>query len=102
MTEIPTDEGKLFLATVIDLRGRRLLAAPMSKHPDTALAAEAIKMAAAVGAGRPVIDNVIFRTDRGSTYTANDFTNLCRKLGIRQSMGRVGSTTPLARPSSPP
>ena len=31
-------------------------------------------------------------TDRGSTYTANDFTQLCAKgLGIRQSMGRVGS-----------
>jgi transposase InsO family protein len=27
----------------------------------------------------------------GSTYTANAFTALCRKLGIRQSMGRVGS-----------
>ena len=34
---------------------------------------------------------VIFHTDRGSTYTAKAFTKLCRKLGIRQSMGRVGS-----------
>ncbi|MCP6025926.1 integrase core domain-containing protein, partial [Klebsiella pneumoniae] len=34
---------------------------------------------------------VIFHTDRGSTYTANSFTKLCRQLGIRQSMGRVGS-----------
>jgi putative transposase len=35
---------------------------------------------------------VIFHTDRGSTYTASDFTKLCKdKLGIRQSMGRVGS-----------
>src|SRR6476660_1905856 len=29
--------------------------------------------------------------NRGSTYTANAFTKLCRRLGIRQSMGRVGS-----------
>ena len=36
-------------------------------------------------------ERVIFHTDRGSTYTANDFTRLCRHLGIRQSMGRVGS-----------
>ena len=36
-------------------------------------------------------ERVIFHTDRGCTYTANDFTELCRKLGIRQSMGRVGS-----------
>ncbi|UGT90364.1 integrase core domain-containing protein [Mycobacterium ostraviense] len=34
---------------------------------------------------------VIFHTDRGSTYTANSFTTLCRDMGIRQSMGRVGS-----------
>lgn len=31
-------------------------------------------------------------TDRGSTYTAKDFTKLCaEQLGIRRSMGRVGS-----------
>ena len=34
---------------------------------------------------------MIFHSDRGSTYTAARFTALCRKLGIRQSMGRVGS-----------
>jgi putative transposase len=91
ITEIPTDEGKLFLASVLDLWGRRLLACPMSEHPDAELAADAMKMAAAVRGGRGVIDGVIFHSDRGSTYTANDFTTLCRKLGVRQSMGRVGS-----------
>lgn len=34
---------------------------------------------------------VIFHTDRGSTYTANTFTKLCRQLGGLQSMGRGGS-----------
>jgi transposase InsO family protein len=91
ITEIPTDEGKLFLASVLDLCGRRLLACPMSEHPDAELAGDAMKMAAAVRGGRAVIDGVIFHTDRGSTYTANDFTMLCGKLGVRQSMGRVGS-----------
>ncbi len=33
----------------------------------------------------------ISHTGRGSTYTAHAFTGLCRTLGIRQSMGRVGS-----------
>ena len=47
ITEIPTDEGKLYLASVLDLCGRRLLAAPMSDHPDAELAGDAIKMAAA-------------------------------------------------------
>ena len=35
---------------------------------------------------------MIVHSDRGSTYTAHDFARLCKeKLGIRQSMGRVGS-----------
>jgi transposase InsO family protein len=92
MTEIPTGEGKLFMATVIDLYSRRLLACPMSEHPDRWLAMDAIKIAAATRGGRENIESVIFHTDRGSTYTAGEFTKLCKdKLGIRQSMGRVGS-----------
>jgi putative transposase len=92
MTEIPTAEGKLYLAMVIDLYSRRLLACPMSEHPDRWLAMDAIKIAAAVRGGRDKIEGVIFHTDRGSTYTASDFAFLCKeKLGIRQSMGRVGS-----------
>ena len=47
--------------------------------------------AAAVRGGRELIDGVIFHTDRGSTYTARDFAALCTRLGVRQSMGRVGS-----------
>jgi putative transposase len=92
MTEIPTDEGKLYLATVIDLYSRRLLACPTSEHPNAELACDAIKIATAVRGGRDKIDGVIFHTDRGSTYTATSFIQLCKdKLGIRQSMGRVGS-----------
>jgi len=38
------------------------------------------------------LNRVRFNSDRGSTYTASSFTVLCKdKLGIRQSMGRVGS-----------
>jgi transposase InsO family protein len=92
ITEIPTGQGKLYLATVLDLFSRRLLACPISEHPDADLACDAIKIAAAVRGGRERIDGVIFHTDRGSTYTAGDFTRLCKdKLGIFQSMGRVGS-----------
>ena len=92
ITEIPTDEGKLYLATVIDLYSRRLLACPTSEHPNADLACDAIKIAAATRGGRAAVEGVIFHTDRGSTYTASSFTLLCKnKLGIRQSMGRVGS-----------
>jgi len=95
ITEIPTgSDGKgprLYLATVIDLYSRRLLGAATSRHPDADLACAAITMAVAARGGKAAIDGVIFHTDRGSTYTADRFTALCRRLGIRQSTGRVGS-----------
>jgi putative transposase len=105
MTEIPTGPDgkgtKLYLATVIDLYSRRLLGAATGLHPDAELACAAIKMAMATRGGVEAVNGpgwredesqrVIFHTDRGSTYTANAFTKLCRQQGIRQSMGRVGS-----------
>ena len=101
MTEIPTAAGKLYLATVIDLYSRRLLGAATGLHPDADLACAAIKMALAARGGVEAVNGqgwrtdeskrVIFHTDRGSTYTANSHTLLCRRQGIRQSMGRVGS-----------
>jgi transposase InsO family protein len=91
MTEIPTAAGKLYLATVIDLYSRRLLGAATGLHPDAELACSAIEMAVAARGGPEHIGGVIFHTDRGSTYTAEKFTALCRRLQIRQSMGRVGS-----------
>src|SRR3954451_7004046 len=95
MTEIPTGPDgrgtKLYLATVIDLYSRRLLGAATGLHPDADLACQAIKMAVTARGGADRIRGVIFHTDRGSTYTANAFTKLCRRLDISQSMGRVGS-----------
>jgi putative transposase len=89
--EIPTDEDKLYMATVLDLFSRRLLACPTSEHPNAKLAADAIKIAAAARGGRAKIDSVIFHTDRASTYTASSFTLLCKdKLGVRQSTGLTG------------
>jgi len=73
MTEIATAEEKLYLATVLDLFSRRLLACPTSDHPNAELAADAIKIAAASRGGRVAIEGVIFHTDRGSTYTEGEF-----------------------------
>jgi putative transposase len=91
VTEISTADGKLYLATVIDLYSRRLLAAATSLRCDAELCEQAIKIAVAVRGGQTKINNVVFHTDRGSTYTARTFTKLCFDLGVRQSMGRVGS-----------
>jgi len=91
LPEIPTGEGKLYMATVIDLCAPKLLAAPTSAHPNAELASDAIRMAVAVRGGAADIAEVIFHTDRGSTDTASSFTRPCGRLKIRQSMGRVGS-----------
>jgi putative transposase len=91
ITEVPTENGKLFVATVIDLYSRRLLAAATSLRCDAELCEQAIKIATAVRGGKTMINNVVFHTDRGSTYTAQSFTKVCSHLGVRQSMGRVGS-----------
>jgi putative transposase len=91
MTEIPTDEGKLYLSTALDLFSRRLLGYATSCHPDAELAGQTIKMAVAARGGKGRVAGVIFHTDRGSTYTAYDFTSLCDRLDIVQSMGRAGS-----------
>lgn len=89
LTEIPTDEGKLYLATVEDLASRRLPGFAMGEHHDAALAKAALSMAAAVRGGD--IAGVIFHSDKGGEYTADAFAKTCKALGVVQSMGRVGS-----------
>lgn len=89
LTEIPTEEGKLYLAHVEDLASRRIAGFAMSEHHDAPLAVAALQMAAAVRGGD--VTGVIFHSDHGSEYTAELFAAACRRLGVTQSMGRVGS-----------
>lgn len=89
LTEIPTDEGKLYLATVEDLASRRLPGFALSEHHDAPLAKAALCMAAAVRGGD--IAGVIFHSDKGGEYTGDVFAAACDALGVVQSMGRVGS-----------
>ncbi|GAA5765138.1 IS3 family transposase ISRhosp1 [Streptosporangium roseum] len=88
VTEIVTDEGKLYLATVQDLFSRRLLGYAMSAHHDAALTVASLQMAALTRGGD--VDGVIFHSDRGGEYTAARFQAACRHWGVVQSMGRVG------------
>lgn len=89
MTEIPTDEGKLYLATVEDLFARAMPGFAIGEHHDAGLVCDALCMAVAFRGQIP--PGVIFHSDRGSEYTSDAFEELCRRLGVRQSMGRVGS-----------
>lgn len=88
-TEIGTDEGRLHLASVLDISSRRVLGFALSGHHDAELAYGALAMAAAVRGGN--VAGVIFHTDQGSEYTSGVVRTACERLGIRQSMGRPGS-----------
>jgi transposase InsO family protein len=88
-TEIATAEGKLHLASVLDMGSRRILGFGLSGHHDAELAYGALAMAAAVRGGQ--VAGVIMHTDQGSEYTAGLFRSACGRLSIRQSMGRPGS-----------
>jgi len=88
-TEIPTDEGRLYLASVLDMASRRVLGFALSEHHDARLAYGALAMAVAVRGGQA--PGVVFHTDQGSEYTAGIIRAACARLGIVQSMGRPGS-----------
>ncbi|MGH3971321.1 MAG: IS3 family transposase, partial [Mycobacterium sp.] len=89
LTEIPTDEGKLQLATVEDLHSRRIPGFAMGIHHDAPLARAALCMAMAVRGGS--VTGVIFHSDQGGEYTGEVFAEACRSAGVKQSMGRTGS-----------
>lgn len=90
-TEIVTDEGKLYLDSVLDMAGRRIVGFAMGEHHDAALAEAALQMAVAVRGGRDAIAGVILHTDQGSDLTAGTFRTACARCEVTQSMGAVGS-----------
>ncbi len=88
ITYIATDEGWLYLASVLDLGSRRLVGYAMDDHMRTELVADALGMAVATRGGG--VDGVIFHSDRGAQYLSADYQNLVRGHGMRQSVGRTG------------
>ena len=61
LTEIPTDEGRFYLASVLDLHSRRCVGFAMDTHHDAQLARAALCMAIAIRGG--AVGGVIFHTD---------------------------------------
>lgn len=86
ITYIPTGEGTLYLAAVVDAFSRRVVGWAMEAHLRTELVLKALNMA--IGQRRP--RGVIHHSDHGSQYTAVEFGKRCREAGIRPSMGSVG------------
>ena len=88
ITYIPTGEGWLYLASVLDLGSRRLLGYSMADHMRTELVLNALDMA--VAARNDTVADVIAHADRGAQYTSNDYLEFCRTRQMRPSVGRTG------------
>lgn len=88
ITYIPTGEGWLYLASVLDLGSRRWLGYSMADHMRTELVADALEMATGTRGG--ATDGIIFHGDRGSQYLSRDYRDLIEQLGMVQSVGRTG------------
>ncbi|MGP3690743.1 IS3 family transposase [Streptomyces sp. IBSNAI002] len=80
----------LYLATVIDICSRRVVGWSIADHMRTSLVTDAIEMAVASRGDQ--VRGVVFHTERGAQYNAAAFADVCRRHGIRRSMGRVGSS----------
>ncbi len=87
ITDIPTDQGWLYLATVIDIASRRVVGWATADHLRTELVADALR--AACHTRRPA-GKVVFHSDRGCQYTSREFTDLAAEFGVRLSVSRTG------------
>jgi putative transposase len=90
ITYVPTGEGWLFLASVLDLGSRRMLGYSMADHMRTELVLDALRMAVAARGGDHAVAGVIGHADRGSQYTSNDYLDFCHARQIRPSVGKTG------------
>jgi putative transposase len=84
-TYIPTREGWLYLAAVLDVYSRAIVGWGMSPSLGGKLAADALTMAIA----RRGVPQIV-HSDRGSTYATWVYRDIIKKHGIRQSMSRKG------------
>jgi transposase InsO family protein len=87
ITYVPTWEGWVYLATVIDCHTRAVIGWAMDDNYKTPLIENAIRMAAR---NYTIAPDAIFHSDRGSNYTSARFGKTLKSLTIRQSVGRTG------------
>jgi transposase InsO family protein len=88
ITYIPTAEGWLYLAVVLDLFSRKVIGMAMDKHMTRFLVMKAFEQAVCRRKGKTP---VIFHSDRGSQYTSHDFQKCLKKYGVLASMSGKGN-----------
>jgi transposase InsO family protein len=88
ITYIPTSEGWLYLATVLDLYSRRVVGWAMSDRMTSDLTKDALQMALQ---RRDIDAGLIHHSDQGSQYTDGDYQQMLQDWGIEASMNGVGT-----------
>jgi putative transposase len=88
ITYIPSREGFLYLAFILDACSRKVVGWSMASHLRAELVTDALEMALC---RRSSPSGVIHHSDRGSQYTALSFGERLEEAGVFPSMGRVGS-----------
>lgn len=87
ITYIPTWEGWVYLATVIDCYTKACIGYAMADHLRAELVIDALTMAAR---NYPLAQGAIFHSDRGTQYTSAAFAAATDLLDIRRSVGATG------------
>jgi len=87
-TYVSTQEGWLYVATVLDLFSRRIIGLSMSDRMATDLVASALQQALI---HRRPPDDLIHHSDRGSQYTSTAFRKLLKQHNITASMSSTGN-----------
>jgi transposase InsO family protein len=87
ITYVPTAEGFLYLAAVIDLCSRKIVGWSMADHLRTELCTDALQMA--LLSRRPK-EGLLHHSDRGVQYASIDYRRLLQAHGITVSMSRIG------------
>jgi len=88
ITYLPTGEGWLYLAVVLDLCSRAVVGWSMANHMRAELVTQALSMA--IGQRQPAA-GLIMHTDRGSQYGAESYRQLLTQHGMQPSMSRKGN-----------
>ena len=88
ITYIPTAEGWLFLAVVLDLYSRRVVGWAMDDTIGARVAVRALEMALAQ---RGPVKRLLHHSDQGVQYACAEYQEMLRARGIRASMSRVGN-----------
>lgn len=86
-TFIPTRQGWLYLAVVLDLYSRSIVGWSMSNKNDAQLVCDALTMAVWKRKPKP---GLILHSDQGSTYASRRYQSLLKEHKLRCSMARKG------------